>query len=458
MKESGLTLKYQISSLTNVPPERQKVLVRGGPLKDDADVSTLGLRAGQTVMVLGTPLENVIAKEESDVKFVEDLKKSDLVRMGDMDTPAGLTNLGNTCYLNSSLQALFTIDELKNDLKGLESREDALMWGLKETFAKLEARGGSVTPLNFLASLRREFPQFAEQDQQHGFYKQQDAEEAYSRILHKVVTKFPDMEKFFKVEFKTETKCTEVEEDPVVNFEEGEKLNCHITGATNFLQDGLKTEMKETLEKNNEQLGRNAVYSVEKKITRLPKYLNVNFVRFFWKRDTGKKAKIMRKVQFPFQLDVFELLDDSIKEEKAKFRDEVFKVEKSNGEDFSQFKKRKLDVGLTTRDQMELRAKELADLKKKWRENLDAILPGEYKTNGENPSCVYELVGVIGHKGASADSGHYQSFIRDTDDVDRWYRFDDDKVSVIDRERVMGLAGGSEGDSALLLLYRAVGL
>lgn len=460
LQEPGLTLKYQISSLTDVPPERQKVLVKGGPLKDDADVSKLGLKQGQTIMILGTPLENVIKKDQKeDIKFVEDLKKGDLIKMGDLESPSGLTNLGNTCYLNSSLQTLFTIDELKDDLKSLENRDDQLIWNLKELFVKLSSRGGAVTPLNFLTSLRRAVPQFAEQDQQHGFYKQQDAEEAYSQILNRVIAKFPDMEKYFKIEFKTETKCKEVEnEEPVWNFEEGGKLNCHISGSTNFLQDGLKKSMKETLEKNNEQLGRNAIYEIDKTITKLPKYLNVNFVRFFWKRDTGKKAKIMRKVQFPFQLDVFDLLDDSIKEEKSKFRDEIFKVEKSNDEDFNQFKKRKLNVELTTRDQMELRTKELNDLKKKWKENIDSILPEEYKTNGENPSCVYELTALIGHKGASADSGHYQAFIKDEDDNDKWYKFDDDKVSVIDREKVMSLSGGSEGDSALVLIYKGVGL
>jgi ubiquitin carboxyl-terminal hydrolase 14 len=31
-------------------------------------------------------------------------------------------------------------------------------------------------------------------------------------------------------------------------------------------------------------------------------------VRFFWRADIGKKAKIMRKVKFPLQLDVLEIV------------------------------------------------------------------------------------------------------------------------------------------------------
>lgn len=42
---TGLLLKTQIFSLTGVKPERQKIMVKGGMLKDDCDLSTLGLKA-----------------------------------------------------------------------------------------------------------------------------------------------------------------------------------------------------------------------------------------------------------------------------------------------------------------------------------------------------------------------------------------------------------------------------
>ena len=50
----GLVFKNQLYSLTGVPPERQKIMVKGGMLKDDADLSKLNLKAKQKLMMMGT--------------------------------------------------------------------------------------------------------------------------------------------------------------------------------------------------------------------------------------------------------------------------------------------------------------------------------------------------------------------------------------------------------------------
>ena len=48
-----------------------------------------------------------------------------------------------------------------------------------------------------------------------------------------------------------------------------------------------------TIEKQSPTLGREAVYSSTQRLSRLPTYLTVHMVRFAWKRDINKKAKIM---------------------------------------------------------------------------------------------------------------------------------------------------------------------
>ena len=64
--------------------------------------------------------------------------------------------------------------------------------------------------------------------------------------------------------------------------------------AVNYLTDGINEALVEKIEKNSPSLGRQAVYTKTTKIDRLPKYLTVNFVRFFWKPQERIKAKILR--------------------------------------------------------------------------------------------------------------------------------------------------------------------
>eukprot|EP01129_Flabellula_baltica_P011122 TRINITY_DN4802_c0_g1_i1.p1 TRINITY_DN4802_c0_g1~~TRINITY_DN4802_c0_g1_i1.p1 ORF type:complete len:2081 (-),score=416.76 TRINITY_DN4802_c0_g1_i1:9-6251(-) len=47
----------------------------------------------------------------------------------------------------------------------------------------------------------------------------------------------------------------------------------------------------------------------------------------------------------------------------------------------------------------------------------------------------YELTGILVHTGTT-ESGHYYSFIRDNDDHDKWFQFDDRRVSVLSKEDI----------------------
>ena len=77
-------------------------------------------------MVLGTPDSTGIPqKPKEKIVFLEDLEKQGKLTEFSAD-PLGFQNLGNTCYLNSTLQALNNVDELKGALQKYEGN-DALV-------------------------------------------------------------------------------------------------------------------------------------------------------------------------------------------------------------------------------------------------------------------------------------------------------------------------------------------
>lgn len=522
----GEDLKLQLFSLTGVEPDRQKILVKGGQLKDDTDMSKLGLKPGQVIMMMGTPGEGggAIVRPTEKVKFLEDMTEAEAAQQAGA-TPAGLVNLGNTCYLNSTLQALRSIPELNDALVKHKhatpsiSPQLDLTNQLKGLFVDMARTQDGIAPLIFLNALRLAFPQFAERSKKGDGYAQQDAEEAWSQIvsqlrqkLHATAPAEGDsphfIDKFMGGEFATSLECDdpaarEGGEQPTYASEPFLKLNCHIDNQTAHLRDGLVSGLSEKIEKRSEVLGRDVSYTKTSKISRLPKYLTVHFVRFFWKRDVQKKAKIMRKVTFPHELDAVEFCTDELKKALIPVRDKVREVRKDE-EDVERARKRrkknpKLD-GEVPEEKPDAAKKndkktpagaaaaagdgdvEMTETYKtdaEWEAEKDAALlaskkelnalidPDLRKDEGANQSGVYELRAVVTHQGASADSGHYTAYVKKTGPKDpvtgkvgeedgKWWWFNDDKVSEVSSDKIDALAGGGESHSALILLYKAI--
>ncbi|TDZ15446.1 Ubiquitin carboxyl-terminal hydrolase 6 [Colletotrichum orbiculare MAFF 240422] len=533
---NGETFKYQLYSLTGVEPERQKILVKGKQVKDDDDMAKFGLKAGATLMMMGKPSgENAdLIRPKEAIKFVEDMTEAEAAQQ-EGATPAGLTNLGNTCYLNSTLQTLRSIPELQTALTtykpgsggagssfgGLSSADLATQ--LTDLYKNMSETQGSIPPMTFLSTLRMVYPQFAEKSKTGAGYAQQDAEEAWSQIVSQLKQKLSESEntsfidRYMAGRLQSTLEVDEQEardggEQPITSSETFFKLNCHIDATINHLRDGILAALTEKLEKKSSVLDRDANYTKKSKISRLPKYLTVHFVRFFWKREVQKKAKIMRKVTFPHELDVIEFCTDELKKSLVPVRDKVREIRKDE-EDIERARKRRKinpnDRGDVTGSSGgdEKTALEKANDKKAERAGKPAAIPSDgdtemaetYKTDAEvdaekdaallaakkelqalvdqdlakdegaNQSGIYELRGVVTHQGASADSGHYTAYVKKTAPVDpktgkkgeedgNWWWFNDDKVSEVTPDKIDALAGGGESHSALILLYRAIAL
>ncbi|KAG5354555.1 Ubiquitin carboxyl-terminal hydrolase 6 [Yarrowia sp. B02] len=449
---TGDVFKNQLYSLTGVPPERQKILVKGGQLKDDTLMSSV-VKPGQVLMMLGSAAALPKAPEKQAV-FLEDM--TDAQKAETLQTPPGLVNLGNTCYLNSSLQAMRTIPELQESLKASGAAPGTLTNGLNHLYTQMAKTTQPFQPYAFVIQLREHFPQFAEQTQ--GMYKQQDAEEAWSSIFSVLARDLKDdsVAKYLGGRYETKLVCDEApERPPVVGVEEFAKLHCHISISTNYLVDGLQAGLTETLEKNDDELGRNASFTKTRRITRLPKYLTVQYVRFFWRRDTQKKSKILRKVIFPInELDVTPLCSDELKSKLIPVRDRVREIGKEKEDARRAAKRAKVneEAGATGEvPQDELKAKE-----KEYAEEIEQLTDSDLKSDvGANTSGLYNLQAIVTHQGASADSGHYQAFVRNEKEPGKWWKFNDDKVTEVDEAKIESLAGGGESDSALILLYKS---
>ncbi|KAH7928034.1 cysteine proteinase [Leucogyrophana mollusca] len=552
--QPATVFKDAVYQVTGVPPDRMKVMIKGGVLKDDTDWKKVGPKAGQTFMVIGAAGE-LPKPPAKPIVFLEDMDDSQLAEA--LAMPVGLRNLGNTCYMNATVQAMRAIPELQTALT-TSAPLSILPKALRDLYSNMSRTSEGVIPTNFLSALRQVVPQFGEVDRSKAGmmagYAQQDAEECWSQITNSLKEvpgldasgsslsskKFVDQ--FMMGEMRREyvflfspaaaqnwlfaniilplrLKCEEAPDEPAaVTLEKVLKIECNITITTNYMHTGIMDvglytldryyvtdghhigqALNQKVEKNSPSLGREAVYNQTSRLSRLPTYLTVHMVRFAWRRDVGKKAKIMRKVKFATEFDALDIATDELKgkltpvsrrlkeiEKERSQRRKVRKRTKATQEASSSTRAKDGDVemgdapapapdSIDLEDENVYRTRELAE--------LEALVDADAKADyGCSVTGLYDLVAIVTHKGAEADAGHYIGFVKksvfhgksstpssseagsstpapafDEDDED-WYKFDDEKVSIFPKEKLGTIDGGGEDASAYVLLYKSKSL
>lgn len=460
--QTPYVFKCQLYDLTGVPPERQKIMVKGGLLKDDSDWSMLGVKQGQRLMMMGTADEIVKAPEKGPV-FVEDLPEEEQVLS--LGHSAGLFNLGNTCYMNSTIQCLHSVPELKSALikysqsgrsNDVDQSSHMLTVATSELFNDLDKSVKPVAPMQFWMLLRKKYPQFGQLH--NGTFMQQDAEECWTQLLYTLsqslrsvnASEIPDTVKaLFGIDIVSRVHCQESGEESS-ETESIYALKCHISHEVNHLHEGLKHGLKSELEKASPALGRSAVYLKESCINGLPRYLTIQFVRFFWKRESNQKAKILRKVDYPLELDVYDFCSDDLRKKldapRQKLRDEEGKKlglkggEKSSNSKDNDFKMTEAE-GSASNGSGESSVASSQD-------GVTTDTDKETYLTG-----IYDLVAVLTHKGRSADSGHYVAWVKQ--ESGKWIEYDDDNPLPQREEDITKLSGGGDWHMAYICMYKA---
>ena len=169
MSDDISTFKCQLYALTNVPVDKQKVMAKGKILKDDAEWTAYpAVKDKATLQLMGTAEGGELKAPEKQMKFVEDMtpeeKAAALVAKTGYVIPAGLENLGNTCYMNSVVQCFKRVNELKVALKDYKLDDNnhgmandasvVLTNAAKGLFNDLDQKGESFAPYQFVQIMR----------------------------------------------------------------------------------------------------------------------------------------------------------------------------------------------------------------------------------------------------------------------------------------------------------------
>ncbi|MGH0146477.1 UNVERIFIED_CONTAM: hypothetical protein FKN15_021617 [Acipenser sinensis] len=451
-EEVPMVFKAQLFALTGVQPERQKVMVKGGTLKDE-EWGNIKIKNGMTLLMMGSaealPEEPVVRPV-----FVEDMTEEQLASA--MEMPSGLTNLGNTCYMNATVQCLRSVPELKESLRrysgalrgsGANASSQYITAGCQRvlgsddesiatkagTTGGRDSHGGCQRVLGSddeSIATKAGTPGGRDSHGEHA-HKTDSGTAAESGAAASPAKKY-FIDQFFGVEFETTMKCAEAEdEEPTKGKENQLQLSCFINQEVKYLFTGLKLRLQEEITKLSPSLQRNALYIKSSRISRLPAYMTVQMVRFFYKEKESVNAKVLKDVKFPLMLDVYELCTTELQEKMVSIRSKFKEVE----DKLNTQQQQKASVDKKTGTPKEVKYEPFS-------------FPND---TGSNNSGYYDLQAVLTHQGRSSSSGHYVSWVKRK--ADEWIKFDDDNVSVVSPEDILRLSGGGDWHIAYVLLY-----
>lgn len=236
------------------------------------------------------------------------------------------------------------------------------------------------------------------------------------------------IDQYFGGSFDVEWKCVESDEEAITKSKEQFlQLSCFISQDVRYMHSGLRSKMQEQITKMSPTLERDSVYTKTSKINRLPAYLTVQFVRFYYKEKESINAKILKDVKFPMEFDAYELCSRELQDKLTPMRLKFKEYEDKLVEEAAQGKDKPKKDDNNKGDGKEKEKPKYAQF------SFDDDV-------GSNNSGYYTLQAVLTHRGRSSSSGHYVGWVKQSDGV--WIKCDDDKVSPVTTEDILKLSGG----------------
>ncbi|XP_028316758.1 ubiquitin carboxyl-terminal hydrolase 34 isoform X2 [Gouania willdenowi] len=312
----------------------------------------------------------------------------------------GLTNLGATCYLASTIQQLYMIPEARQAIFTAKYAEDikhkTTLLELQKMFTYLmESERKAYNPRPFCKT-------YTMDKQPLNTGEQKDMTEFFTDLITKIEEMSQDLKNTVKTLFGgvitnnvVSLDCDHVSQ----TAEEFYTVRCQVADMKNIYESLDEVTIKDTLEGDNmytcSQCGKKVRAEKRACFKKLPRILSFNTMRYTFNMVTMMKEKVNTHFSFPLRLDMTPYTEDLLMgkgERKEGFREE-----------------------------------------------------GETK---DTESYEYDLIGVTVHTG-TADGGHYYSFIRDIVNPhayknNKWYLFNDAEVKPFDSAQLASECFGGE--------------
>ncbi|VDN96455.1 unnamed protein product [Rodentolepis nana] len=326
---SPLEFKKALKDLTGVPEERQKVFISGAVLGDES-FDGIKIRNGCQVMVMGTKEElpkSITFKPPPHAREASTQANAE----PKLRLPIGLVNFGNTCYMNSAVQLLYAIPEFRAfvqrapvaSLNVLSAEVRAVFTAIRLIFTGLSNAEEAILPVTLVDAFGKAYPHFGIQTDILGslakssqIFEQQDANECFLefiRLLQQIKADaavfkahpilppksfgedsgWNPVDRFLSGKLMNTIKNEENEDEPLqYTTETFLQLSCYISQEIKFLQTGLQNNLETQFRKTSELSGKEMAYKKVGRYARLPGYLCIQIMRFYFKEKTKSNTKV----------------------------------------------------------------------------------------------------------------------------------------------------------------------